>query len=343
MADMFEIENDNTEPDKRKLTPEENAALAHIPVSVLKELVHPPFRKRHPLIFWGGAVISLIIVASAFFIALQKKDVFTPRERIALINITGPIADPASTLEWIRKVESNPSVKGLLVRIDSPGGGAAASQEIYHALQRMAKKVPIAASMGSTAASGGLMVAMAAERIFANPSTITGSIGVRMDIPQIQDLMDKIGIGQETLVTAPFKDAASYRKPLSPEDRAYLQSVIMNMHEQFVDIVAKGRKMSRDKAQTLANGKIFTGQQALELGLVDEMGGYDDALFWLAKKTGIPASRKLMQKPQSKVGILENLLNLFMGSDEEALNWFRESLAKIVEQLLIKNYSAVNL
>ena len=96
--------------------------------------------------------------------------------------------------------------------------------------------------MGSTAASGGLMMAMAGHRIFANPSTVTGSIGVRMDIPQIQDLMSKLGIGQETLVTAPFKDAASYRKPLTPQDRAYLQGVIMDMHRQFVEIVAKGAK-----------------------------------------------------------------------------------------------------
>lgn len=314
--DNFTFESEK--PDGTRVTPAENAALAHIPASVLKDLLHPPFRKRHPFIFWGGAVVSLIIVASAFMLALARKDVFAQRDRIALVTVSGPITDPVSTLAWLRRVEANAGVKGLLVRIDSPGGGAAASQEIYQAVGRLAKKMPVAVSMGSTAASGGLMVAMAGHRIFANPSTVTGSIGVRMDIPQIQDLMGKLGIGQETLVTAPFKDAASYRKPLTPEDRAYLQGVIMDMHRQFVGIVATGRKMSYEQAEKLANGKIFTGQQAMALGLVDEMGGYDDALLWLARQTGIPASRKMVVKPKSSGGVMDNLLNLFFGNDEES-------------------------
>lgn len=320
--DNFEFESEKPESSKSKMTPAENAALAHIPASVLKELLHPPFRKRHPFVFWVGAIISMIIVASAFGFALSKKDVFAQRERIALVTISGPIADPSPTLSWLRRVEGNAGVKGLLVRIDSPGGGAAASQEIYHALERFAAKMPVAVSMGSTAASGGLMVAMAGHRIFANPSTVTGSIGVRMDIPQIQDLMSKLGIGQETLVTAPFKDAASYRKPLTPQDRAYLQGVIMDMHRQFVEIVAKGHKMTYEKAEKLADGKIFTGQQAMDLGLIDAMGGFDDALLWLAKQTGIPANRKLVMKPQARGGIVENLLDLFLGNDEESARLF---------------------
>lgn len=336
MNDTFEFENESSETPKKKLTSEENAALAHIPASVLKELVHPPFRKRHPFIFWGGATISLVIVLSAFIFTLQKKDVFTPRERIALVNITGAITDPSAVLAWIRKVEATPAVKGVLVRIDSPGGGAAASQEIYYALHRISQKIPVAISMGATAASGGLMVAMAGKRIFANPSTVTGSIGVRMDIPQIQNLMEKIGIGQETLVTAPFKDAASYRKPLTPEDRAYLQDVIMNMHEQFVGIVAAGRKMSHERASKLANGKIFTGQQALELGLVDQMGGFDDALFWLAEKSGVPFNRKLMMQPHSRGGIMENLLNLFLGNDEDTFVWVEKIIAKTINEKLLQ-------
>lgn len=314
--DNFTFESEK--PGTAGTSPADNAALAHIPASVLKDLLHPPFRKRHPFIFWGGAIASMIIVASAFMLALARKDVFAQQDRLALVTVAGPIADPSSTLAWLRRVDANAVVKGLLVRIDSPGGGAAASQEIYQAIERLAKKMPVAVSMGSTAASGGLMVAMAGHRVFANPSTVTGSIGVRMDIPQIQDLMGKLGIGQETLVTAPFKDAASYRKPLTPEDRAYLQGVIMDMHRQFVGIVAKGRKMTYEQAEKLANGKIFTGQQAMSLGLVDEMGGYDSALFWLAAQTGIPANRKMFVKPKASGGLTENLLNLFLGNDEES-------------------------
>lgn len=266
----------------------------------------PPFRKRHPVLFW---IFACIAIGAAFF-AINRyfagED--DSGERIAMIRITGPIMDVAPTLAWIRKVENAPNVKGALVRVDSPGGGAAASQEVYAALARLGKRMPVVVSMGATAASGGLMVSMAGERIYANPSTVTGSIGVRMDIPQLQGLMGKLGIGQETLVTAPFKDAASYTHPLTPEDRAYLQKTLMNMHDQFVDIIAKGRKMPREKVVELANGKIYTGQEAKELGLIDELGGQDEAQIWLAQKCGVPITRKMLERPVSKTRLLERLL-----------------------------------
>ena len=172
--------------------------------------------------------------------------------------------------------------------------------------------------MGSMAASGGLMVSMAGGRIFANPSTVTGSIGVRMDIPQLQGLLGKIGVGQETLVTAPYKNAGSYLHPLSPEDRAYFEGVLKDMHEQFVDIVAKGRDMPRERAGGLASGKIFTGQEALKLGLVDELGGQDAALRWLAEQTGVPAERKLLTKPKENSWLADSLKSWF-GLDLSAL------------------------
>lgn len=294
---------------------------ALLPKSTLRDLFKPSFRRRHPIIWWIGIISGLVVgflIGRALF---SGSDETGGPERIALVNISGPIMDVAPTLEWIRRIESNPSVKGVLARVDSPGGGAAASQEIYAALARVGRKTPIAVSMGATAASGGLMVSMAGEKIFANPSTVTGSIGVRMDIPQLQGLMGKIGVGQETLVTAPFKDAASYTHPLTPEDRAYLESVLMNMHDQFVEIVAKGRNIPLEKARSLANGKIYTGQEALELGLIDALGGQDEAHIWLAQKTGVPFSRKLLEKPVSKTRILERLLAFgkILGIDLEAL------------------------
>lgn len=283
--------------------------LALLPKSSLNDLLRPPFRKRHPVLWWIS--LAALILVSAFagsrLISGSGED---GQERIALVRVTGPIMDVAPVLSWIRRIENNQNVKGVLVRVDSPGGGAAASQEIYAALERIGRKLPVAVSMGSTAASGGLMVSMAGERIFANPSTVTGSIGVRMDIPQIQGLMGKLGIGQETLVTAPFKDATSYMHPMTPEDRVYLEGLLMNMHEQFVDIVAKGRHMPREKAAALANGKIYTGQEALQLGLVDVLGGQDDAHDWLAEKTGVPSARKLLVRPVSRTQLLERLLAL---------------------------------
>lgn len=281
--------------------------LARIPAHVWRGLLRPPFRKRHPVVFWGLCLLALALAAAFGRMAALSGG---HGERLALVTVRGPILDPASTLAWIRRLETDARVRGVLLRVDSPGGGAAASQELYTALERLARRMPIAVSMGATAASGGLMVSMAGTRIFANPSTVTGSIGVRMDIPQLQGLMDKAGVGQETLVTAPFKDAGSYLRPLTPRDRAYFEHVLMDMHEQFVGIVARGRKMERPKAAALADGKIFTGQEAQRLGLVDVLGGEDAALDWLAETTGVPAARPLLRKKDTtRAALLERLLN----------------------------------
>lgn len=291
--------------------------LTLLPKETLAKLARPPFRQRHPIIFW--LLLLLVLLALLPFLYSLGHDEENEGEGLALVEISGPIMDARPILAWIRKIENNAGVKGVLVRVDSPGGGAAASQEIYAALARIGQKLPVAVSMGATAASGGLMVSMAGQRVFANPSTVTGSIGVRMDIPQLQGLMQKIGIGQETLVTAPYKNAASITRPLTPEDRAYLEKVLMDMHEQFVEIVAKGRKMPVEQAAKLANGKICTGQEALALGLVDALGGEDDALAWLAEKTGVPATRKLLVRKVSKTRLLERLLAMskMLGFDLE--------------------------
>lgn len=293
--------------------------LAQIPAPVFwKALLRRPFRKRHPFIFWLLVLVLILVGVAALSRDGNEQALLNGGERLALVTVRGSIMDVAPTLNWIRQIERNPRVKGVLLRVDSPGGGAAASQEVYAALARLARKRPLAVSMGSMAASGGLMVSMAGQRIFANPSTVTGSIGVRMDIPQLQGLLGKIGVGQETLVTAPYKNAGSPLRPLSPDDRAYFEGVLRDMHEQFVDIVALGRKMPRERAAQLANGKIFTGREAQKLGLVDALGGQDAALRWLADETGVPASRKLLTRPKES-NWLNAGLKSWLGLDISAL------------------------
>lgn len=300
MAD-FEIQKDNRETC--------GCPFASMPSFVWENLFKAPFRKRHPVIFWGGWLLALALLGFICYGIFADDEGMPGNDSIAVIRIQGIIGNVEPVLAWIRKIEQTSAVKGVLVRVDSPGGGAAASQEIYEAIERLGKKVPVVASMGAMAASGGLMVSMGAQRIFANPSTVTGSIGVRMDIPQLQGLMNKIGIGQETLVTAPYKDAASYLHPLTPQDRAYLEGVIENMHAQFVGIIAKSRKMTIERVKELANGKIYTGEEAQKLGLVDELGGQEMALIWLCNKTGVPIDRKLITKPRSRSTVLETLLS----------------------------------
>lgn len=268
--------------------------LARIPESAWKELFRRPFRRRHPVIFWGIALLVLVGVVAALL--LDEDDL--SGERIALLEVRGPINDVRPHLEWLDKLAANPDVKGLLVRVDSPGGSAAASQELYEAIAVLGKRMPVAVSMGGTAASGGLMVSMAGKRIFANAATVTGSIGVRMDIPQIRQLLDKIGVGQETLTTGPYKDAGSMLRPLTREEREYFEALLKDMHDIFVGIVAEARDMPRAKAAELASGKVFTGREALRLGLVDELGTASDARRWLAEQCHVPATRKLLQRPR---------------------------------------------
>ncbi|MDD4701505.1 MAG: signal peptide peptidase SppA [Desulfovibrio sp.] len=292
--------------------------LAQIPADVWKTLLHRPFRKRHPIFFWGGIVL-LFGLLGGFIAKVTEDGALTAGDQIALVTVNGPILNVEPTLEWLRKLAHNPSVKGVLVRVDSPGGGAAASQEVYDALKGLAQKMPVAVSMGSVAASGGLMVSMAGQRVFANPSTVTGSIGVRMDVPQLQGLMDKVGVGQETLVVGSYKDAASYMRPMTADQRAYFQGLLGDMYNQFVDIVAQGRNMPREQVVKLATGKVYTGQEALKLGLVDEMGGRDQALRWLAQKTGVSVERKLLTRPKEG-SWLGRGLTAMLGLDAEGIN-----------------------
>ena len=290
--------------------------LAQVPANVSKDVLRRPFRKRQPVIFWG--LILLLLAGVGVFGAALGSNGLMGGQRIALVSVSGPIMDPEPALEWIRKVERDPMIAGVLLRVDSPGGGAAASQEIYSAVRELARKKPVAVSMGSLAASGGLMVSMAGSRVFANASTVTGSIGVRMDIPQLQGLMGKIGVGQETITTAPYKDAGSYMRPLSTEQRDYFKKVLDDMHQQFVDIVADGRHMEHARAAALASGKIFTGREAVQLGLVDELGGQQTALAWLSEQCGVPAERKLVTRPKEG-GWLPRSLKTMLGVDLSAL------------------------
>ena len=294
-----------------------------ITVTLLQELVAllrpKPFYKRHPIIFFGGLILLIIAVYSCF---ADDSSTFSS-DCIAVVRIDGTIMDTKPTLAWISELEKMDSVKGILLRIDSPGGGAAASQEIHSALKKLGQKKPIIASMGSTAASGGLMVAMAAEYIVANPSTITGSIGVRMDIPQIYKLLDFLGLGQETLTSGKFKDAASMMRALDPEERAYLQNIIEDLHEQFMHMVAEGRHKKMDEVKKIADGRIFTGREAYELGLVDALGGQDVALAKLYEKTGVSPATELHEKEDMRElynELLEGLLKLNVSASQgEAL------------------------
>jgi len=242
------------------------------------------------------AVVVLIAVSAATSVFLGDAPVVAS-DKVALIKVEGVILDSTDVIKQLKKYSENSSVKAIVLRIDSPGGAVVPSQEIYEEIKkvRAQNKLKIVTSMGSVAASGGYYIAAATDRIVANPGTLTGSIGVIMEFATVEDLMKKIGIKEEVIKSGARKDIGNFAREMTPEEKAYLQGVIDDVHDQFVDAVAQGRKMDKAKVWALADGGIFTGRQAKELGLVDELGDLEDAVKVAAKLGNIQGEPKVIQ------------------------------------------------
>ena len=199
-------------------------------------------------------------------------------------------------------------MKAVVLRIDSPGGGVGPSQEIYSELKRLAKVKPLIVSMGSVAASGGYYVAVAGEHLFANPGTITGSIGVIMSFPDYQGIMGKIGIKTEVVKSGRFKDIGSSTRDLTVADRELLQGMIDDVHSQFVTAISEGRNIPIDRLQPFVDGRIFTGQQALDAGLIDELGSLSDAVRHAGNAVGLGDDPKVIYPQPEEKSIYERLI-----------------------------------
>lgn len=246
-------------------------------------------------------LIFLVLFILIFFVSLlvvifQKK--LPIGDRVALVKVEGPIFDSKDTIDSIKDYVKDPSIKAIVLRIDSPGGAVAPSQEIYEEVRKAVAKKKIVVSMGSVAASGGYYIASPATRILANPGTLTGSIGVIMEIPNLEGLMNKIGIKTEVVKSGRHKDLASMFRGLKKEDREILQGVLDNVHEQFIIAVSDGRKMLREDVKRIADGRIFTGEQALKIGLIDELGNLEDAVKSAAKLSGIKGEPEVVTKKE---------------------------------------------
>lgn len=213
---------------------------------------------------------------------------------LAVVRIEGVLVDATATLDELERYAKNPAVLGVVLRIDSPGGAVVPAQEIYDAVQRLRTKhgKKVVVSMGSVAASGGYYIAAASDKIVANPGSLTGSIGVIMEIPNVQGLMKKVGVESVVIKSGRSKDVGSPFREMKPEERALLQAVLDDVHDQFIEAVAKGRGLEVVEVRRLADGRIFTGRQAQSVGLVDQLGGLPDAIETaanLAKIEGEPA------------------------------------------------------
>lgn len=264
-------------------------------------------RTRHPLrkIFWLFAMgLGGLILINLFFPDLD----LSSEDRIALIRVEGVILDSQTTIGELKRFSENPSVKAIVIRIDSPGGGVVPSQEIYDAVKRIRSKnnKAVIASMGSVAASGGYYIAAATDRIVANPGTLTGSIGVIMETANVEGLLQKIGVEGVIIKSGKYKDVGSPIRKMSADERSLLQAVMDDVHKQFIEAVAEGRSLELRAAQALADGRIFTGRQAKEAKLVDELGDLEDAIQLAAEVVGIEGEPKVVE-PRRRFSLREIL------------------------------------
>lgn len=272
----------------------------------------PPRRRTWRLIL-GILIAGLLftILANAFLPELELYG----EDRIALIRVEGVILDAQTTVGDLKKYGESPSVKAIVIRIDSPGGGVVPSQEIHDAIKRLRNKTnkAVIASMGTVAASGGYYIAVATDRIIANPGTLTGSIGVIMELANLEGLLKKIGVQNVVVKSGRYKDLGSPFRQMRPEDRRILQSVMDDVHRQFIEAVAEGRSLEVAEVQPLADGRVFTGRQAKEANLVDELGDLQDAIRFAADLAGIEGEPKVVE-PRKRFSVRDLLETHVLGA-----------------------------
>ena len=241
------------------------------------------------------AVMVLLAVGSTLLPDRWK----SPSGEIALVRIQGMLMDSQNIVRQLSNYRHNPNVRGIVLRIDSPGGAVAPAQEIYNEIMKLkADHKTVYVSMGTVAASGGYYIACAANYVLANPGTLTGSIAAVMAFSNIEELIDKIGVKPIIIKSGKYKDVGSPLRGMKPEERKLLQSVVDDVHQQFVQAVAKGRGLPVSEVNEIADGRIMTGQQALTLKLVDEMGGLEKTIELLAKKIGVEGRPKVIEEKE---------------------------------------------
>ncbi len=214
-------------------------------------------------------------------------------DKVGVVRIDGAILSSDDVIDDIEALRKDDSVASVIIRIDSPGGSVGASQEILEAIKMLAKDKPVVASMGTVAASGGYYVSLGARRILANPGTITGSIGVRMEHINVGGLLKWARIGHETLKSGRYKDIGAMDRPLNDEERRLLEDVLRKLHAQFKQAVAESRNLGSEEVDRIADGRVFTGQEAIELGLVDAIGGFAEAIRLAGEMGGIKGEPEL--------------------------------------------------
>ncbi len=270
-----------------------------------------PSRGRTIAIALGvtAGVVLLFFVTVWVLISVLEGSGLPGGLRLAVVELEGIILESEGVVRELTEHLENPAVRAVVIRVNSPGGVVAPTQEIYTAIQRLRNGgKPVVVSMGSVAASGGYYVAAAADRIFANPGTLTGSIGVVMQLTNLEGLLKKVGIDYVVVKSGQYKDTGNFARAMTPEERKILQGVLDDVHNQFIDAVAQGRKLSRAEVLGFADGRIVSGQQAKALRMVDALGGLTEAIEDAARLAGLPEKPRLIL-PRRRFSLFNFLRN----------------------------------
>ncbi len=291
----------------------------------------PPRRDRLALAVVGVIFGGLFLVFFAFLLlAYTAVRGESPRlgsgPRIGIVDVKGPIGlggrgsvDAEDVMKLVKRYEDDSDMKAVVVRIDSPGGAVAPSQEIYDELRKLAEAKTVVCSMGNVAASGGFYVAMACDKIVAEPGTLTGSIGVISQFPNLKGLAEKLNVKMETVKSGKLKDAGNPFRDMTPEDRAYWQSLVDDVYRQFVGAVVDSRGLDESEVKKFADGRVLTGEQAQKLGLVDVIGNFHDAVDVAKEQAGLQGEPRLVYPPDDRARLLEDLLGGFAGAAADAI------------------------
>ncbi|HNQ17967.1 MAG TPA: signal peptide peptidase SppA [Smithellaceae bacterium] len=284
--------------------------------------------RKHPVIL--GMVILFVIALLSYLLFYKagahptKIKTFSSVNRIGVVSINGPIYDSLKISEQLEEFANDGSIIAVVLRVDSPGGSVAASQEIYDAVVELRKSKKVVASMGSIAASGGLLVACAADKIIANPGTITGSISAIMQFANFEELLKKIGLKSSVVKSGKYKDIGSPLRDMTPEERKIIQELVDDIYNQFVDVVVKDRKLSREKVLEIADGRVFSGRRAKEYGLIDDLGDMNYAAKLATQLAGKDGKYELVYPRKKRESVFDYLL-------ESAANRLSDSLKEGME------------
>ncbi len=270
------------------------------------------------IVVFGGLFIGLFVFLGVLVMVFAPDNLGAGEASVGVVEIEGSIMDSEKALEDLARFKDDDQVKAVVVRVNSPGGAVAPAQEIYHGVQRLAEEKPVAVSMGTTAASGGYYIACGAETIFANRGTITGSIGVITQFFNIERLVDRANVEVHTITSGDFKDSGSPFKEFDDQDQAYFEDMVFDIHDQFVEDVASCRGMDASEVDEVADGRVFTGRQAHEHNLIDELGSLRDAIDHVAELAELD-DPPVVYPPEEPMGFLAELFQVAVQSSTAEL------------------------